>query len=556
MPRTSRISSGVRQPASIRFGMRGSSHRLASIQRISAGKALAGVLNSALDGVALLHAIRNGTDRIVDFRWTRINPEGEKILNRKADALIGGNLLAMFPGAAHSGLVDRWASVVDGGKPLRHEQEYTHDGMRGWIEWSVAGIADGVAVTFRDVSARHRDNAALQAALAEARKAEQAKATFLTLVSHELRTPLNGVVGALDLLSGYPIQDQSLFLDTARTSARELNRVVAAILDFTSLDAGPAKPNPMPFDLHELINQEAESIAPIAATKHLRVECRIDRNAPRRLIGSPGHIRQILRALLENAVKFTQAGSVELALTSCTDHADPEENTRSGGATACFSLSVSDTGIGIDPEFHTSLFQAFFQRDSSLHRPHDGCGLGLAISSRLADQLGGTLTVQSQPGQGSTFRLDLALPIADHPGDTWPSDLETSLKKRILLADPGEASGMVTAMMLARAGFEVETVTGGLEALRVAKLRRFDAMVMDMALPDMNGVMTVKALRRLPGPNGSVPIVAITEARDVYDEQHSLAAGVTDLMVKPFRKNNLLEKLGRFFQSNSASISA
>ena len=178
---------------------------------------------------------------------------------------------------------------------------------------------------------------------------------------------------------------------------------------------------PSPFDLHDLIDQEAEAIAPIAAAKSLRVECRIERNAPRRLIGSPDHIRQILRTLLENAVKFTQAGSVELALTSCPDLrpiASCMQDICCGGATACFSLSVSDTGIGIDPEFHTSLFQAFFQRDSSLNRLYEGCGLGLAISSRLADQLGGTLTVQSQPGQGSTFRLNLALPVADHPGDT------------------------------------------------------------------------------------------------------------------------------------------
>jgi CheY-like chemotaxis protein len=320
------------------------------------------------------------------------------------------------------------------------------------------------------------------------------------------------------------------------------------------LDAGPAKPNSVPFDLHDLIDQEAESIAPIAATKRLRVERRIDRNAPRHLIGSPDHIRQILRTLLENAVKFTQAGSVELALTSCPDPScsDPallHQDICRGGATACFSLSVSDTGIGIDPEFHTSLFQAFFQRDSSLSRLHEGCGLGLAISSRLADQLGGTLTVQSQSGQGSTFRLNLALPVASHPCDLRPAESATSAKKRILLADPGEASGMVTALILARAGFDVETVTGGLEALRVAKLRRFDAMVIDMDLPDMNGVLTVKALRRLAGPNGSVPIVAITEAQDVYNDQRSLAAGVTDLMVKPFRKSNLLERLERFIHA-------
>ena len=165
---------------------------------------------------------------------------------------------------------------------------------------------------------------------------------------------------------------KSLFLDTARTSARELNRVVTAILDFTNLDAGPAKPKPVAFDLHDLINQEADAIAPAAAAKNLRVECRIDRNAPRRLIGSPDHIRQILRTLLENAVKFTEAGSVELALTSCPTHCLASSLPIRLSATAAprhaSRCRSRDTGIGIDPEFHASLFQAFSQRDSSLNR--------------------------------------------------------------------------------------------------------------------------------------------------------------------------------------------
>jgi PAS domain S-box-containing protein len=508
------------------------------------GKALTGILNSALDGVALLRAERNAAGRIVDFRWTRINPEGERILGWKADDLIGLTLLATFPGVAYGGLMECWAKAVDEGQPLRNEQEYIHDGIEGWVEYSVAGVDDGVAVTFRDVTARHRDAAALKTALQEAQKAEHAKATFLALVSHELRTPLNGVVCALDLLSGSTGPDRELFLDTARDSARELNRVVTAILDFTKLDAGPIQTKPVAFDLYDLIGQEIEAIAPDAAAKKLRLDCRIDRDAPRHVIGSPCLIRQILRTLLENAVKFTETGSVELVLAASSD---PDRTDK-----ACFSLSVTDTGIGIDPKFHDRLFQAFFQSDSSLNRPHEGCGLGLAISSRIADQLGGTLSAHSRPGQGSTFTLDLAMPLANPPGGIRPSDPVASPekpKKRILLADPGEASGMVTALMLTRAGFNVETVAGGLEALRVAKLRQFDAVVIDMTLPDMSGTLTVKALRRLPGPNGSVPIVAITGAPDAYDDQRFLTAGVTDVIVKPFRKNNLLDRLERFVQA-------
>jgi signal transduction histidine kinase/CheY-like chemotaxis protein len=412
-----------------------------------------------------------------------------------------------------------------------------------------------VAVTFRDVTARRHADAALHAARADAARFEQAKTTFLTLMNHELRTPLNGVLCALDLLAGSSGSDRDLFLDTALVSARELSKVVHSILNYADLDAGPAALKPVAFDLHDLIENEAAAIAPAAAAKNLTVGYSLDPTVPRRLTGSPDALGQIVRTLLENAVKFTEAGSVELILTACPN-SSPCDSTcrdpgiRDSGTVACFSIAIRDTGIGIDPDFQVSLLQAFSQTDSSLFRLHEGCGLGLAICSRLAEQIGGTLSVESRQGQGSVFRLDLSLPLAPHPDgphmddrDIGDSDDSTFARKRILLADPSEASGMVTALMLTRAGFEVETVTGGLEALRLARQHRFDAMVIDMALPDMNGIMTVKALRRLPQIDGSVPILAITGTLDAYEDQRRLAAGATDLMVKPFRKSNLLGRL-------------
>jgi len=525
-------------------------------------KVLTGIMNSALDGVAVLRTVRNASDRVVDFLWIRINPAGERIIGLKADALIGQSLLKTDPDAAHDGLLECWTAVLKTGETVCHQHRRECEGIESWIEYSVAAIDDGVAVTFRDVTARRHADAALHAATAEAARFEQAKTTFLTLVNHELRTPLNGVLCALDLLADSSGADRDLFLDTALVSARELNKVVHTILNFADLDAGPAALKPVAFDLHDLIESEAAAIAPAAAAKNLTVGYSIDTVVPRRLIGSPRSIGQIVRTLLENAVKFTEAGSVELTLTACPssppcDSTCQDRGIRDSGAMACFSLSVRDTGIGIDPKFHASLFQAFSQKDSSPNRLHEGCGLGLAICSRLADQLGGALSVQSRQGQGSVFRLDLSLPLAPHLDDphignrhigsskdtTLPST--TAPRKRILLADPSEASGMVTALMLKRAGFEVETVTGGLDALRLARLHRFDAMVIDMALPDMNGIMTVKALRRLPQLDRSVPILAITGSLDAYDDQRRLAAGATDLMVKPFRKSNLLGRLER-----------
>jgi PAS domain S-box-containing protein len=531
-------------------------------------KVLTGIMNSALDGVAVLRAVRNASGRVVDFLWIRINPAGERILGLKAGALIGQSLLKTVPDASHAGLLECWAAALETGETAFHEHRHEREGTEGWIEYSLASVDDGVAVTFRDVTARRDADAALHAARAEAVRFEQAKTTFLTLVNHELRTPLNGVLCALDLLADSSGFDRDLLLDTALVSARELSRVVHSILNFVDIDAGPAALKPIAFDLHDLIENEAAAIAPAAAAKNLTVGYSLDPAVPRRLIGSPDALGQIVRTLLENAVKFTEAGSVELILTSCPSSSPcastcKEPGIRDSGAMACFSLAIRDTGIGIDPKFQASLFQAFSQTVSSLHRLHEGCGLGLAICSRLADQLGGTLSFQSRQGQGSVFRLDLSLPLAPHPdglhiGAPCPSDRHignsndsTVARKRILLADPSEASGMVTALMLTRAGFEVETVTGGLEALRLARLHRFDAMVIDMALPDMDGIMTVKALRRLPQLDGSVPILAITGTLDAYEDQRQLAAGATDLMVKPFRKSNLLGRLERLVRTAS-----
>lgn len=204
---------------------------------------------------------------------------------------------------------------------------------------------------------------------------------------------MNGVLCALDLLAGCDDADRELFVNTALNSARDLNRVVGAILHLASLEAGTADIEPVAFDLHDLVEREAAVIAPAAAAKNLSVECRIDPAVPRGLTGSPDNIRQILRTLLENAVKFTPAGSVEVSLTACPRYS-PGSSTcscpdmRHSGAMACFSLAVRDTGIGIAPEFQSSLFEAFTQCDLSLNRLHEGCGLGLAICNRLSQRLG------------------------------------------------------------------------------------------------------------------------------------------------------------------------
>jgi signal transduction histidine kinase/CheY-like chemotaxis protein len=486
--------------------------------------------------MALLGAITGEDGRIVDFRWLMVNEEGGRLLDRPTADLIGMPLLATLPPGSDTRLLTRLTAVAETGAAARFEASC--GGTVGLLECSAVPASDGVALTFRRSA---RDPACHT--LADDHGADRAKATFLALMSHEIRTPLNGVVCALDLLAdGASREDRDYFLETARNSGRALAQVVDEILNFTKLETGPVELRNSRFELADLIATEVERVAPAARAKNLRVSFRIDPDLPRALHGDRQKLARIVRNLLENAVKFTDQGGVSAVVERvgvARDHL------------TSFVIAVNDTGIGIHPDYQANVFDAFSQEDSSAHRRHGGCGLGLAIASRLAAALGGELTWTSVPCQGSSFRLHLSLPSADASKpendqaieDQAAEDQVTGTRPSALLADAGEASKLVTRLMLMRAGYHVRTVTSGADAIEAVRRQPFDVVLLDTTMPDMSGPSVASAIRALGCAPSTMPIVGMTTHADLAEKLLWLEAGSTGLLVKPFQKRDLIDVL-------------
>ncbi|WP_192498984.1 ATP-binding protein [Skermanella pratensis] len=555
MPHLSRITPVLKQSIGDRSGkIKGGRRPPKSGPQWSDG-VLGAFMASTFDGMALLRAVGDADGRISDFRWVLINEEGGRLMTRCSADLIGRRLTATLPDLVPGGLLDRLAAVAGSGKCARFEAPSCGTGG-GWFEYSAVPAEGGIALSFRPArSCRGRVPSE------DAVHAERAKATFLSLMSHEIRTPLNGVVCALDLLAeGIAREDRDAFMETARKSGRDLARVIDEILDFAKLEGEPVELMDCPFRLSDLVAIEVDAVIRAAEAKGLTIACRIDAALSRTVRGDRQKLARILRNLLSNAIKFTEAGGLTVALESTDASADDLAAGRSGDLVP-FVLSVTDSGIGIDPGYRASLFEAFSQADWSIKRRYGGCGLGLAVASRLAAAMGGCLTVLSEPGHGSSFRLHLTMRAADgpkpSPGCTSntvrphmparqaaaPGPVGGGSRPRVLLADASEASRMVTGLMLMRAGFLVHTVTTGRSAVETARRTRFEAVLLDITMPDMGGLSMVSAIRAPGEVNEGVPMIGMTAHADSAEAARWRAAGLGSLLVKPFQKRDLLGML-------------
>lgn len=369
-----------------------------------------------------------------------------------------------------------------------------------------------------------------------------AKAQFLANMSHEIRTPLNGVVGALDLLARHDLHpEQITLLHTAISSSETLLALLNEVLDFSRIEAGALSLAHEPMRFQPVLGAVVDLLSPLAKRKGLQLKVEYDPDLPAWMLGDAGRLRQVLLNLIGNAVKFTDTGQV---LVRARRESGPD------ASPAALVLEVEDTGIGIPPETLPRLFTPFFQADQTDRRRFGGSGLGLVISQRLSEAMGATLTVESEPGRGSTFTFKLPLdPFFPSP-DSMP--LEPIAKEgppplagNILLVEDNPVNRMLAVAMLNNLGIRPTEAENGLAALQAMEGARFDLVLMDCQMPVMDGFEATRAIRSrergLLAPR--TPIIAVTANALSGDAERCFQAGMDAYLAKPYSLKALRDML-------------
>jgi len=409
-----------------------------------------------------------------------------------------------------------------------------------------AGALIGFAMVTRDISERYRSEKARQ----DAESASEAKTHFLASMSHEIRTPLNAIIGYTDLLFDQDLKpEQRRLLDRVRFAGAALLTVVNDILDFSKIEAGQIEINPQPFSLHPLIDNTVSVIADVAQRKGLAMQVYLDPAMPKALVGDEARIRQILLNLLNNAVKFTQQGSITLHV-GCHGPTGDLEQVR---------FSVRDTGIGIPQDQRKHLFHHFHQVNPSDTREFGGTGLGLAISKRLVELMGGNIGLESEEQKGSTFWFTVPLHRADEsaiPRQVAAVTAHEHVSARILLVEDLEHNRDLARMILTNAGHEVDTAENGAQAVAAVQAKTYDVVLMDVQMPVMDGVTATKKIRELDHPAKHIPIIAMTANVLPRQVQAFGEAGMNDHVGKPFKRAQLLKKLNTWIVRAAATPSS
>ena len=431
----------------------------------------------------------------------------------------------------------------------RFETRHRHlDGHWIELEITVTGVDNRYLVAFlRDIGERKAADAALREATQQAEQANRAKSEFLANMSHEIRTPMNGVLGLTEVVLDSSLEPQQReHLELVKTSAVSLLVILNDILDLSKIEAGKLGIEHVPYSPAAVMQEVTQALRARAQTKGLSLQCETDPSVPQKIQGDPVRLRQILLNLCDNAIKFTDTGSVSVrAQAELTDTGHCE-----------LMICVRDTGIGIAAEKQESIFQSFNQADTSTTRKYGGTGLGLTICSSLVALMGGRIWLESDAGQGSCFYFTVQAVVApDGQGSVIGTSADpvrslgadtttvgappTDRRLQILLAEDNPINQRLTILLLERWGHDVTLAQDGIEAVALFGQRDWNLVLMDMQMPNMDGLAATRAIRVAETEGHHTPIIAMTANAMNTDRELCLEAGMDAFLSKPFEVERL-----------------
>ncbi len=490
-----------------------------------------------------------------NFKFTYISPSLTDLCGYTPEEFLKSSPIHYFPSISvqyyhkllkHYNEVAQQTPVTD--SPQSWEFEIMHkNGTTLWLETITTPLRDerggfiGVIGVSRDVTTRIEAQRELERAKEQALAASKAKSEFLANMSHEIRTPMNGILGMLQLLQASQLENkQARFVNTAIQSGSSLLSLISDILDFSKIEAGKIELTPITFNLKTFLQNITCSFDNQVDHSRLDLRLHIAANVPEYIKADESRLQQILFNLIGNAVKFTCKGRIHLRV----DAAPPEDDI------VMLNFVLEDTGIGIPEEMCEHLFEPFVQVDGSFQRKYKGTGLGLSIVKQLITLMGGSISLRSTVGKGT--RVEFSISSVRTTAQSVPAEatrqegINTTREADILVVEDEKINAMVILAMLQNLGHNPTLATHGMEAINLLQQKSFDCILMDIQMPEMDGIETAKLIRRSSLCDGlKIPIIAVTAHAMKGDRENFLSAGMDDYLTKPVDAKILAKTLQR-----------